>query len=213
MRITRIAVVIAVVAVAIITVIGQVSAAETAFGTVEPGKIWQSHSKVQQARQELAKLNNLLENRLSLRDRNKLLTEQEITELQNLKEKAKPTDAEKARIKELEDIAKQRDVQLLDLVGKKEPSEAESGTLAELQARSAKADQTLGELIREYDKQLKDKEAELTKSMPNLDQEILDAVKAVAEAKKLSVVISQQAVLFGGIDITEDVITQMNKKK
>lgn len=213
MRIKTIAAVLVVVAVAIVSVVGQVSAAETTFGTVDPGKIWQSHPKVQQARQEMVKLNDLLENRLTLRDHNRLLTEQELTELQTVKEKARATDAEKARIKELEDLAKQRDVQRRELIAKKEPSEEERAVLSELENRYAEAERTLGELIREYDKQLKTKEEELTKGMPNLDQEILDAVKAVAEAKKLSVVVSQQAVLFGGTDITEDVITQMNKKK
>jgi Skp family chaperone for outer membrane proteins len=213
MRIKTIAAVLAVAAVAIVTVVGQVSAAETAFGTVDPGKIWQSHPKVQQARQELMKLNDLLEKRLTLRDHNRLLTEAEMTELQDLKEKAKPTDPEKTRTKELEDLAKQRDVQRRELIAKKDPSEEERAVLSELENRYAEADRTLGETIREYDKQLKSKEDELTKGMPNLDQEILNAVKAVAEAKKLGLVISQQAVLFGGTDITEDVITQMNKKK
>ncbi len=38
------------------------------------------------------------------------------------------------------------------------------------------------------------------------------AVKAVAEAQKLSLVVRKDSVLFGGVDITEAVLEKLNAK-
>ena len=48
-------------------------------------------------------------------------------------------------------------------------------------------------------------------TMQRLQQSIQDAVKSVAEKKGLSVVIEKGAVVYGGQDITQDVVKQLSK--
>ena len=54
-----------------------------------------------------------------------------------------------------------------------------------------------------------DKEKELS---DQLLKKIEDTVKQVADAKGLSVVVNKQAVIFGGNDITQDVVSRLGKK-
>lgn len=179
------------------------------LGKVDVGKIYQSYKRVEESNQNIRVFAKTLESRLDLRNANRLLTDPEMTELLALKEKTAPTDAEKASIKALEDISKQRDGQLRDLAAKKDQTEPEKATLAELQARSTLADKTLTALAKDYEKQAEEKRAELSKKV---NEEILVAVKAVAEAQGLAFVVDEQAVLYGGVDVTDSVIERLNKK-
>ena len=54
-----------------------------------------------------------------------------------------------------------------------------------------------------------DKEKELS---DQLLKKIEDTVKQVADAKGLSVVVAKQAVIYGGNDITQDVVSRLGKK-
>jgi len=45
-----------------------------------------------------------------------------------------------------------------------------------------------------------------------LEKSFDDAVKKVADAKGLSVVIDKGAVVYGGVDITQDVVSRLGKK-
>ena len=47
--------------------------------------------------------------------------------------------------------------------------------------------------------------------MEPVNKQIEDAVKAVAEAKGLSVVLHKETVVYGGTDITQDVIKKLSK--
>ena len=48
--------------------------------------------------------------------------------------------------------------------------------------------------------------------MEPLFKDIDLAVRAVAAAKKITVVVDKSALFFGGVDITEDVILELKKK-
>ena len=50
------------------------------------------------------------------------------------------------------------------------------------------------------------------KLMEPLFKDIDLAVRAVAAAKKITVVVDKSALFFGGVDITEDVILELKKK-
>jgi len=190
---------------------GPASAADAKlmFGKVDLGQIYKC-PRVEQSNQEIQNLLNLLRTRLEIRQANRLLSEQELTELQTLREKQNPTEADKARIKALEDLAKQKDGQLRDLAQKKDPTDQERAALAELQARDAAANKSLDELSKAYEKQLQEKQTQISEKLKG---EILAAVKAVAEAQNLSFVVDQQAVLYGGIDITAAVLDKLSPKK
>ena len=47
--------------------------------------------------------------------------------------------------------------------------------------------------------------------MEPVNKQIEDAVKAVADAKGLSVVLNKDTVVYGGTDITQDVIKKLSK--
>lgn len=47
--------------------------------------------------------------------------------------------------------------------------------------------------------------------MEPVQKQVEDAVKAIAEAKGLSVVLSKDTVVYGGTDITQDVIKKLSK--
>lgn len=53
------------------------------------------------------------------------------------------------------------------------------------------------------------KRKELEDLSAKLRTKVDEAIKAVAQEKKLDVVVDKQAVLFGGVDITEDVIKKI----
>lgn len=44
-----------------------------------------------------------------------------------------------------------------------------------------------------------------------LETNVMDAIKAVAAQKALCVVLSKKTAIYGGVDITEDVVTILNK--
>ena len=50
-----------------------------------------------------------------------------------------------------------------------------------------------------------------TDLMEPVQKQVEDAVKAIAEAKGLSVVLNKDTVVYGGTDITQDVIKKLSK--
>ena len=65
----------------------------------------------------------------------------------------------------------------------------------------------LMQLQTELQKRMSDKDTELRKGMQD---EVESATKAVADAKGLTVVLDKAAVLYGGVDITEQVTKKLN---
>ena len=69
-------------------------------------------------------------------------------------------------------------------------------------------DQEKQDYYQQSQERLRNKQQELIEP---IEQSIKDAVKKTAEAKGLSVVIEQSAVVYGGQDITQDVIAKLKK--
>ena len=80
---------------------------------------------------------------------------------------------------------------------------------ADFEAKSASMnDQEKSDYYQQTMQRLQQKNEEL---MEPIEKSIQDAVKAVAEKKGLSVVIEKGAVVYGGQDITQDVVKQLGK--
>ena len=62
---------------------------------------------------------------------------------------------------------------------------------------------------RQCNQRLEQKRMELTEP---LEKSVEDTIKKVADSKGLSVVIEKAAVVYGGTDITQDVISKLTKK-
>ena len=70
-------------------------------------------------------------------------------------------------------------------------------------------DQEKQDYYQQSQERLRQKQQELVEP---LEQSIKDAVKKSADSKGLGVVIEKAAVVYGGQDITQDVIAKLNKK-
>ena len=70
-------------------------------------------------------------------------------------------------------------------------------------------DQEKADYYQQSQQRLMQKQQELIEP---IEQSIKDAVKKTADTKGISVVIEKSAVIYGGQDITQDVITRLNKK-
>ena len=80
---------------------------------------------------------------------------------------------------------------------------------ADFESKSANMnDQEKSDYYQQTSQRLQQKNEEL---MEPIEKSIQDAVKSVAEKKGLSVVIEKGAVVYGGQDITQDVIKQLGK--
>ncbi|MBR1396808.1 MAG: OmpH family outer membrane protein [Selenomonadaceae bacterium] len=78
----------------------------------------------------------------------------------------------------------------------------------EERAAGMTTDQEKQDYYQQSQERLRNKQQELIEP---IEQSIKDAVKKTAEAKGLSVVIEQSAVVYGGQDITQDVIAKLKK--
>jgi Skp family chaperone for outer membrane proteins len=98
-----------------------------------------------------------------------------------------------------------------------------SKLLEEARAKKTK-DADLQKMQEKFQKELEDKrtsaqeasekkQKELEEMSVKLKADVENAIKDVATEKKLEAVVDKQAVLFGGTDITEDVIKKINEKK
>ena len=71
-------------------------------------------------------------------------------------------------------------------------------------------DEEKAKLQGEYRKKLQDKEGELIKP---ITETINKAIAAVGKTKGLAIVVDRNTVLYGGLDITQDVAKQLEKEK
>jgi Skp family chaperone for outer membrane proteins len=181
-----------------------------AMGLVDVDQVLKDFEKKKAADAEMKAYGESLQVKFDFRSTNRLLLDAEINELEALKSKEKPTDKEKARLEELSKLEKAREDELNGLQNKQTLSEADKNRLNELNGQLKRAEEGLIKYQKQLLEELKKKESELYGS---LQQEVLDAVKAVAVEKGMTVVCDKRAVLFGGVDITQPVLTKLNKKK
>ena len=65
----------------------------------------------------------------------------------------------------------------------------------------------LSKLDEELTKAVKAKESDLLKK---IDDQVEAAAKAVAGEKKLTAVFTKQAIIYGGVDVTDDLLAKLN---
>jgi len=185
-------------------------APEVKIGVVDVEKAWGDYDLMKKYSADFDALRAKKKAQLDRRDTNRLLNEDQLKELDTLYEKANSTDADKARIKALEDEANKLDAELKALQSKKEPTEDDKKRLEQLQTQSKKMDETLQKLAEQFDSELADLNAKLAMEVKN---NITAAIQKIAEQKSFLVVLEKSSVLFGGTDLTNLVVEQLNKKK
>jgi len=180
------------------------------IGVIDTDKIYKEAPRVKQYTEELNTSKNELAMKLDVRSRNLMLSEEEIKELVDLKVKgAAATDQDKAKIKALEEQERTRDEEFKKLQSTTDLNDQQKARMKELQDMQQKSKETGNALTKDYEARLQTKMQELS---DKADADVLDAIKKVAEAKGLNQVFVKAALLYGGTDITDDVIGKLDRK-
>ena len=182
---------------------------EMKIGVVDVEKMYRDAPRIKQYMEEREKFATSLRVKLETRGQNTMLDGTEITELIELKVKENPVEADKIRIKALEDTERARDAELKSLQEKKDLSAQESARLKELQDMQTKSKDAATAVAGDYEEQYQTKTQELhAKAVADLRE----AITTVAQDKGFTLVFDQAAVFFGGTDISDDVIAKLDRK-
>jgi Skp family chaperone for outer membrane proteins len=180
------------------------------FGTVDFKKLSADYKAKDKVENTLKRMQTQFQARLSRRDNMPLLTDAEQDQLDKLYEKDTPTDADKAKIKEIEDKAKNASDEIQKLSQKKdtELTDAEKKKLQDTGQKIKEAQQKFATLKEDLSGQF---DRFGTTQQDDLMKSIRAAIAKVAEQKGLSIVFSNEVALYAGTDITPQVVAELNK--
>lgn len=179
------------------------------IGVVDIEKAYKDAPRVKQYTEELNAFRDSLGKKLDIRSQNMMLDENEIKELIDLELKDTKTDKDKARIDELKKIERDKDEKLKQLQATKDLDDQKKALQNQLQEMQQKSKDTGNALAKDYDGQLSTKMQELN---GKAETDIREAIAKIAAAKGFVLVVTKEAVLFGGTDITDDVIGKLDRK-
>jgi Skp family chaperone for outer membrane proteins len=196
-------------AVAGVTLLAPARAAAPAgeWGVVDTERVAADYEGMVELNVQFQQFQREQETELERQHKTRMLSDDERREYLDLIEMGAPTPERDARILELGGLSDDREQKLLDL------RENESRTPEE------EADYTgLNQLYQTRVKELADLQlraqqavrAKLEEFNKIVTDNVQQAVEAVAEEKQLSIVIRKDAVLHGGVDITDDVLARLN---
>ena len=181
--------------------------ADTSWGVVDMGRVEEEYRGMQDLNQQFQEFQREQEREFETRRITRALYEEERQEFLDLLQMGAPTDEREARLAELEALSDQRERRLVEL--------------DQMPARSPEQEQDYQAIKELYDKRVAElaalqasiREARVAK-YEELSKVIADsitgAVKAVAEEKKLPLVLRKDVVLYGGSDITDEVLAKLN---
>jgi len=179
------------------------------IGVVDSQKMNKDAPRIKQYNEELDAFKQVLVAKMNIRSQNLMLKEEEILELIDLKLKQSRSDKENARIAELEKMEQDRDAEMRTLQETKDPNDAQKARLKDLQDLQTASKNTGTKLGGDYEQNLQTKADEVYN---RLIVDIQNAINAVAEAKKIAMVLDKAAVYVGGVDITDEVIARLDRK-
>lgn len=186
---------------------GLASAQTAAVGLVDTGRVAQEYKAMQALNEQFNTFQREREQKLMERQRVMLLPEADATKYFDLKQVAAPTDATKKQLEDLESLAKQREERFRALGEKQGRTADEQKEFDDLNQLYAARVNDLRALQEDMSKEVQAKREELTKLITT---SLETAIKSVAAEKKVTLVIAKEAVLYGGLDITEEVLAKLN---
>jgi Skp family chaperone for outer membrane proteins len=138
------------------------------------------------------------------------LTPEEKTEYQALERDPAPTLERLRRLIELRDKSTQMEEELnvLSKVDESELTPAQIKRRDDLQAIYNQSQQELDALQKRLNKEIEDKDRQLAEEA---DKEIKDAIAAYAKEKQYDIVLAKDTVVWGGTDITDQIVDRLNK--
>lgn len=178
------------------------------FGSVDINKLQTQSTRRAQDDQDLHSLADRLDKAFKQQAASIILTREEQTELGGLLSKAKPTEADRARIAILQSQATKAAQDLTDLQQKKDPTPADTTRLATLTDQYQRGQQALQDVGADYQAQLK---ALSDKDSAAFTLSVREAIAAVAQQRGLAVVFTSDVAVYTANDITEDVVKRINK--
>ncbi len=209
---TRIQVVLALMALVACTAVSMAAASGvdvTKCGVVDMDRVAAEYREMRVLDQQFQDFQRDLDRQLQETHKTRVLTDAERQEYLDLSAMAAPTEARQARLKELEELSNQREQRLLELREKSNCTEEEASELEEVDKLYDERMRELASLQAELQARRRAKFDELTSLLEeNLDQ----AVKAVAAEQQLTIVLRKSAVLLGGVEITDAVLERLNQE-
>jgi Skp family chaperone for outer membrane proteins len=203
------------------------------IGYVDMQRVLNEFTHADEAQKQLQDYANSLQEIVNRHLSNYMLTSQEREELKQLIAKPNLTDSEKKRLQELETLASDRQKELQNLENLQNPTDAQKQRLSELQTLRQTASKDIDAVVQEYNNQINQKRQEILSKLDKdirarlqklgisvkenedlgvyIDQAIRRTIEQVAKANKISLVLSNQIVLYGGVDITDKVIQGLTK--
>lgn len=209
---TRIRVVLALTALVALTALSTAAASGvdvTKCGVVDMDRVAAEYREMRLLDQQFQDFQRDLDRQLQEKHKTRVLTDAERQEYLDLSAMAAPTAARDERLKELEELSNEREQKLLALRDKNNCTEQEASDLAELEKLYDERMRELASLQAELQARRRAKFEELTSLLEdNLD----NAVKAVAAEQQLTIVLRKSAVLLGGVEITDAVLEKLNQE-
>ncbi len=187
-----------------------IAAHAQAFGVVDYNRIINESTFVKNNLERLQALETRYRGVLQTLQENIILTNEERQELTNLLLANNLNDAQRKRVEELTQTARQRAGELQQLRQKPQPTETEKAALerfTQMEAIGREALQTLGQQL------FQQLEQQVQKSRDEVEKAVREAVAAVAKEKKLTVVFNAQMVFYAENDITSEVIKRLDERK
>jgi len=138
------------------------------------------------------------------------LTATEKAELEQIRAKTNVTAGEKARLGELENKSEALDKEAQTLAAVEKPTAEQSKRIEELSKLRQAAIANLQDETEKRSEQLRKLEEQV---LDGMQDKILEHVQQVAKSKNLTLVVDQRAVLFGGQDLTEDIMKKLDSGK
>ncbi len=181
--------------------------AAPAVGVVDMERVGKDYKGFEELQTKYQKFAQDQQDRFAARQKVMMLNEADYTKYFDLVQAGAPTDANKKLISDLETLASTRQNRLKELVAVKERDATQQQEYDDLSKLYNLRMAELKDLDDSLLKEVQQMKADLTKQA---DTQVEAAVKTVADQKKLTVVFVKAAILFGGTDITEDVLTKLN---
>lgn len=198
------------------------SAAQTAprVGYVDIAKVSEDAEPVKAAYKELNELQASYTRFLQELDQYTYLNAAELQEFTAILETTgELTPAQKLRSGELKKQAADREKQWQELAVVTNPTPEQKKQMDQLAAYPREHDRGLEELSRKYQEKLNEKAKEI---LPKLTKMVDDVIEALGKEQKFTLILSKKVqggmgpedvVLFGGEDITAEVVKRLNAKK
>jgi Skp family chaperone for outer membrane proteins len=192
------------------------------IGVIDYNRVVSEYDLYKQYEQQLERYASELEAELTEFGSTALLTSEELSELNALKGKTGPTQEETARIDALKGLTKMRQDRERELEQKPSPTPEEQAEMRDLIKRMQDADQRFKDMNQQMMAKLGDRNKEY---FAKVEANVRAMIETVAKEKGLDTVVNKDmrlsdrqmsmtipVVLFGGIDISEDVLSRLNKK-